>query len=88
MDRSAFVEAIGDVPIVVRVEVGEAQMTAREWATLGRGDVVALGRRVGEQVVLRGRRRRRGAGEGREIDGEIGVRIVERLAGAGRVSQP
>jgi type III secretion protein Q len=84
MDRSAFVEAIGDVPIVVRVEVGEAQMTAREWATLGRGDVVALGRRVGEQVVLRVGGVAVARGELVELDGEIGVRIVERLAGAGK----
>ncbi len=66
-ERDALVTAVGDVPVVVRVEIGEATMAARDWASLGRGDVIALGRRVGEQVVLR-------------VGGvEIGVRLAERL---------
>jgi flagellar motor switch/type III secretory pathway protein FliN len=79
MDRSGLVEAIGDVPVVVRVEIGEAQMTAREWATVGRGDVVALGRRVGEPVVIRVGGVPVARGDLVEIDGEVGVRLVERL---------
>jgi len=83
MDRSGLVEAIGDVPIVVRVEIGEALMTAREWATVGKGDVVALGRRVGEPVVLRVGGVAVARGDLVDIDGEVGVRVVERLAGPG-----
>lgn len=83
MDRSALIEAIGDVPVLVRVEIGEAQMTAREWASLGRGDVVALGRRIGESVVLRVGGVPVARGELVEIDGEVGVRLVERLGTAG-----
>jgi flagellar motor switch/type III secretory pathway protein FliN len=79
-DKAALVEAIGEVPVVVRVEIGEATMAARDWATLGRGDVVALGRRVGEAVVLRVGGVAVARGDLVEIDGEVGVRIVERLA--------
>jgi flagellar motor switch/type III secretory pathway protein FliN len=79
-EKAALVEAIGEVPVVVRVEIGEATMAARDWATLGRGDVVALGRRVGEPVVLRVGGVAVARGDLVEIDGEVGVRIVERLA--------
>jgi flagellar motor switch/type III secretory pathway protein FliN len=80
-EAGGLVEAIGDVPVVVRVEIGEARMAAREWADLGRGDVIALGRRIGEPVVLRVGGVPIARGELVDIDGEVGVRIVERLAG-------
>jgi type III secretion system YscQ/HrcQ family protein len=81
-----LVEALGEVPVVVRVEIGEARMAAREWASLGRGDVVSLGRRVGESVLLRVGGVPVARGELVEIDGEVGVRIVERLAGEATAS--
>jgi len=81
IERGGLVEAIGEVPVVVRVEIGEARMAAREWAALSRGDVVSLGRRVGEAVVLRVGGIPVARGDLVEIDGEVGVRIVERLAG-------
>lgn len=79
-DNAQLIEAVGDVPVLVRVEVGEATMRAREWARLGPGDVVTLGRRVGESVLVRvgGVPVARGALV--DVDGEVGVRIVERLA--------
>jgi flagellar motor switch/type III secretory pathway protein FliN len=80
-EKAALLTAIGEVPVVVRVEIGEACMAARDWASLGRGDVVALGRRVGEHVVLRVGGLPVARGELVEIDGEVGVRIVERLSG-------
>jgi flagellar motor switch/type III secretory pathway protein FliN len=82
-DAAGLIEAVGEAPVVVRVEIGEAQMTAREWATIGRGDVVALGRRVGEGVLLRVGGVPVARGELVEIEGELGVRIVERVARGG-----
>jgi type III secretion system YscQ/HrcQ family protein len=79
-DRDALVTAMGEVPVVVRVEVGEATLPAREWAALGRGDVIALGRRIGEKVVLRIGGVAVARGELVEIDGELGVRVAERVA--------
>jgi flagellar motor switch/type III secretory pathway protein FliN len=79
--ETALLEAVGDVPIVVRVEIGEAQMPARDWACLGRGDVITLGRRVGDLVVLRVGGVAIARGELVTVDGEVGVRIVERVAG-------
>jgi flagellar motor switch/type III secretory pathway protein FliN len=83
IERGGLIEAIGEVPVVVRVEIGEARMAAREWAAMTRGDVVALGRRVGEEVVLRVGGIPVARGDLVEIDGEVGVRIVERLADDG-----
>lgn len=78
---ATLVEAVGDVPVVVRVGIGEATMTAREWAALGRGDVVTLGRRAGELVVLRVGDVPVARGELVTVDGEVGVRVVERFGG-------
>jgi flagellar motor switch/type III secretory pathway protein FliN len=80
-EKSELIQAVGEVPVVVRVEIGEARMAAREWAALSRGDVVALGRRIGEPVILRVGGVPVARGDLVEIDGEVGVRIVERLAG-------
>jgi flagellar motor switch/type III secretory pathway protein FliN len=75
----ALVTAIGEVPVLVRVEMGEATLTAREWASLSRGDVLTLGRRVGDRVLLRVGGVPVARGELVEVDGEVGVRIAERL---------
>jgi flagellar motor switch/type III secretory pathway protein FliN len=83
VDRAELIDAIGDVPVLVRVEIGEARMPAREWAAVGKGDVLTLGRRVGESVVLRVGGVPVARGDLVEVDGEVGVRIVERLAGDG-----
>jgi flagellar motor switch/type III secretory pathway protein FliN len=78
-ESGALVSTLGDVTVVVRVEIGEVRMTAREWAALGRGDVIALGARVGERVLLRVGGVPLARGDLIEIDGEIGVRIAERI---------
>jgi len=86
VDKAELIDAIGDVPVLVRVELGEACMAAREWAAVGKGDVVTLGRRVGESVLLRVGGVPVARGDLVEVDGEVGVRIVERLVGDGATS--
>lgn len=73
--------AVGEVPVVVRVEVGEARMTAREWAAVGVGDVIGLGRRLGESVLLRVGGVVIARGELVDLEGEVGVRVGERVGG-------
>jgi len=82
-DKGGLIEAIGEIPVLVRVEIGEARMAAREWAALGRGDVVVLDKHVGESVVLRVGGIPVARGDLVEVDGEIGVRIVERTSEQG-----
>ncbi len=76
--QDPLAETVGEVPVVVRVEIGTARMRAREWAELKPGDVVALGRRIGEPVTLRVEGAELARGELVEIEGEVGVRILAR----------
>jgi flagellar motor switch/type III secretory pathway protein FliN len=78
-EENQLVRAVGEVPVVVRVEIGEARMAAREWSALRPGDVVALGRRVGESVTLRVGGVPVARGDLVDVEGEVGVRIVERI---------
>jgi flagellar motor switch/type III secretory pathway protein FliN len=77
-EKDALVEAVGEVPVVVRVEIGVAEMRAREWAAIGRGDVIALGRKIGEPVTLRVGGVTVARGELVDLDGEVGVRVLGR----------
>ncbi len=78
MGNDVAVENAGELPVVVRVEIGSVELRAREWAALKSGDVVALGQRVGAPVSLRVGSAEVARGELVEIDGEVGVRIVAR----------
>jgi flagellar motor switch/type III secretory pathway protein FliN len=77
-------EAVLDAPIVVRVELGQVSMPAREWAKLRPGDVIAAGRRVAEPVLLRIAGREVARGDLVSIEGELGVRIREIVDGGTR----
>jgi flagellar motor switch/type III secretory pathway protein FliN len=74
----AICDAVLETPVVVRVELGAVTLTAREWATLGPGDVIPLGKRVAEPALLRIAGVEVAKGELVEIGGELGVRIRER----------
>jgi type III secretion system YscQ/HrcQ family protein len=86
-DKDALVEAIGEVPVVVRVEVGVVEMRAREWATLVPGDVVALGSKIGDAVTLRVGGVTVARGELVDLEGEIAVRILGRANGEAPAGQ-
>jgi flagellar motor switch/type III secretory pathway protein FliN len=78
-------EVLEDAPVVVRVELGSVEMKAREWAELAPGDVIALGRRVGDAAILRVGGVELARGELVQVDGEYGVRILARSpSGDGR----
>ncbi len=79
-DGARLAEDLAELPLQVRVEMGTATLPAREWATLGAGDVLVLDRRVGDAVTLRIGGRALARGELVDVDGAIGVRITERLA--------
>jgi flagellar motor switch/type III secretory pathway protein FliN len=78
--NEAMNQAIGDVPVVVRVELGTAEMRAREWASLTKGDVISLGTKVADPVILRVGGVEVARGELVDVDGEVGVRILSRRA--------
>jgi flagellar motor switch protein FliM len=78
-DSTATSDVVLDAPLVVRVELGAVTLTAREWAALRPGDVIELGRRVSEPVVLRIAGILVAQGELVDIEGELGVRIREKV---------
>lgn len=69
-------EVLEDAAVVVRVEIGAVEMKAREWAALSPGDVITLGRKLGEPAVLRVGGVEVARGELVQVDGEYGVRIL------------
>lgn len=73
---SATVEVLDEAPVVVRVELGAVELSAREWADLGEGDVITLGRKLGSPAVLRVGGVEVARGELVQVDGEYGVRIL------------
>ncbi len=75
-------QVLGEAPVLVRIELGQVSMTAREWAAMGTGAVVSTGLRLAERVSLRIAGREVGRGELVDIDGELGVRIVELARGS------
>jgi flagellar motor switch/type III secretory pathway protein FliN len=74
---STLTSAVLDAPVAVRVEIGAISLTVREWAALNPGDVLQLGRRIGDPVVLRIAGREVARGDLVNVEGEVGVRIRE-----------
>ncbi len=70
--------ALGEVPVLVRVEAGAVTMPAHRWASVGVGDVLVLDGRVGDAVVLRIGGHVVGRGELVDVDGALGVRLLEK----------
>ncbi|MBI5537976.1 MAG: FliM/FliN family flagellar motor switch protein [Deltaproteobacteria bacterium] len=70
-------DVLAEAPVVVRVELGQVSMTAREWAALRAGDIITTGSRIAERAVLRVAGREVARGELVDVDGELGVRIHE-----------
>ena len=82
-EPSPTLEVLEDAPVVVRVELGSVQMKAREWAELAPGDVITLGRKLGDPASLRVGGVEVARGELVQVDGEYGVRILGRGPGSG-----
>jgi flagellar motor switch/type III secretory pathway protein FliN len=78
-ENDALVDAVGDIPVVVRIEVGTVRMSAREWASLVPGDVIEIARKIGDPVALRISGVEVASGELVEVEGEIGVRVLSRF---------
>jgi flagellar motor switch protein FliN/FliY len=76
--KPSTLEVLEDASIVVRVELGAVEMKASEWAGLGEGDVIALGRKLGDPAILRVGGVEVARGELVQVDGEYGVRILRR----------
>ena len=68
---------LADLPIELTCRLGSVSMTARELVELGPGAVVSLGRPLGAGVELVSAGQVVARGELVDVDGELGVRIVD-----------
>ena len=68
---------LADVPLVVRVELGSATLTAKQWVALQLGDIITTGHSIGDQARLRIGGVEVGRGELVDVDGEVGVLVRE-----------
>jgi flagellar motor switch/type III secretory pathway protein FliN len=78
--EGGLVDVLGDVPVVVRIELGVATLKAREWSALRPGDVISAGGKLGAPVTLRVSGLAVAEGELVDLEGEVGVRIRRRLS--------
>jgi flagellar motor switch/type III secretory pathway protein FliN len=72
-------EALENVPVVARVELGSVSLSATEWSRMRPGDTLALGKKPGDLVTLRVAGVEVAKGELVVFEGQTGVRIVERI---------
>ena len=78
MNADTTARVLDDAAVVVRVELGSVEMKAHEWAQLSAGDVITLGRKLGEAAILRVGGVEVARGELVQVDGEYAVRILAR----------
>jgi flagellar motor switch/type III secretory pathway protein FliN len=70
-------QTVLDAPLAIRVELGTVSMRAREWAEIRPGDVIETGRRIADFVSLRVAGVEVARGELVNVEGELGVRVLE-----------
>ncbi len=76
-DGDRLLEKMGDTPVTLSVELARFVLPLEEIAALAPGEVVRTGARIGERVALRAGERVVATGELVDVDGEIGIRILE-----------
>ncbi len=76
-DPDRILETLGDTPVTLSVELARFSLPLGELAALSPGEVVRTGAPVGERVHLCAGDRVLAVGELVEVEGEIGVRVLE-----------
>jgi type III secretion protein Q len=76
-DTATLVDRVGDAPVDITIEVARFSLPLEELGRLAPGEVVLSGRTIGERVVLRAGGQALATGELVDVDGEVGVRVLE-----------
>lgn len=80
-ERSArmkdMIETLGETPVTVNIEVARLELRLADLAALGVGEVLRTGRPLGAEVTLSVGERVIARGELVDVDGELGVQILE-----------
>lgn len=74
-DAEGTIEAMGETPVTLSVEVARFELPLAEVGALARGEVLSTGAPVGAEVTLRAGDRVVARGELVEIEGELGIRV-------------
>ena len=80
--RPSGLEALLDVPLKLTVELGRARLLIQDVLSLGDGSLVELDRLVGEPLDVKIQGKLVARGEAVVVNGKLGVRILEIVAGA------
>ena len=72
-------EAINDVPIDIKVVLGEAEITVEELLKMGKGAIISLDKKIGEPVELFVNNRCVAKGEIVVVEDKIGITMTEVL---------
>ena len=72
-----MLRAAGETPVALAVELARVELTVAQLASLRAGEVLTTGTMVGTQVSLRAGDRVVARGELVDVEGELGVRILE-----------
>lgn len=75
--RAAASPGAVDLPIEIAVECGQLELTVEEASRLRAGDVLRLGEPLSGEVSLTVGRRRIGRGRLVDVEGELGVELLE-----------
>ena len=75
-DEASTLEAMGDTPVQLTVELARMSVPLGELAALAPGAVLKTGHALGAPVQLRAGDRVIGAGELVEVEGELGIRLT------------
>jgi type III secretion protein Q len=71
------IDQLGDTPVTLTLELARFTLPLAEVAALAPGEIVRTGRKIGERVALKAGDRTIAIGELVDVEGEIGVRVLE-----------
>jgi flagellar motor switch/type III secretory pathway protein FliN len=83
-----LLQATADAPVEVSVEIARFELKLEQLASIAPGEVIVSGVRIGERAVLRAGKHVIALGELVDVDGEIGVRVLERLEARSPATRP
>ena len=75
--KGDIIDLAGDAPILLSVEMARFSLPLETLASLRPGEILRTGRHVGDRVALRAGDRIIAMGELVDVDGEVGVRILQ-----------
>jgi len=83
--RTCDMELILDIPLNIRVELGQVKMQVNELLQLGQGSIVELNKAVGEPLEIFVNEKLIARGEAVVLDEKFGIRVTDIISPLERV---